>query len=448
MCNIRAIVVLLLPSLFMTACTSYGRINNQPITATNPHPEETYSMRKAIGSGRSNEVTMILAFSGGGTRAAALSYGVLQAMRDITITIKGEDRHLLDEIDTISSVSGGSFTAAYYGLHGDKLFTDFEKAFLRRDVTGELKYGLFNPALWFSRTGRTEMAVEYYEESLFEGATFADMQRFGGPLIVINATDMGAGVRFSFIQDYFDLLCSDLSSFAVARAVTASAAVPVLFNPVVLKNHAGCDSKVAIWLEHIKPLTEGSPQLSSVVDGLRSYAKKDERQYIHLVDGGITDNLGLLGVYEMIEVAGGSRNMLKLMDVEEPAPHFVIISVNASTTPQYDIESTNRMPSIENTVNAMTDVQLHRNNASTLELIKNGMQRWSKELETPDMDIEPYLIEVNFKSLSSTEKRIFFNKIPTDFSLTAEQVEELIKVGRELLLNNPEFRRFLSNLKK
>jgi len=181
---------------------------------------------------------------------------------------------------------------------------------------------------------------------------------------------------------------------------------------------------------------------------LRSYAKKDERQYIHLVDGGITDNLGLLGVYEMIEVAGGSRNMLKLMDVEEPAPHFVIISVNASTTPQYDIESTNRMPSIENTVNAMTDVQLHRNNASTLELIKNGMQRWSKELETPDMDIEPYLIEVNFKSLSSTEKRIFFNKIPTDFSLTAEQVEELIKVGRELLLNNPEFRRFLSNLKK
>ncbi len=447
MCNMRAIVVPLL-SLFMTACTTYGSINNQPITVTNPHPEETYSIHRAIGTDRSNEVTLLLAFSGGGTRAAALSYGVLEAMRDTTINIMGEDKRLLDEIDVISSVSGGSFTAAYFGLHGDKLFTDFEKAFLRRDVAGELKYGLFNPALWFSRRGRTEMAVEFYEENLFNSATFADMQRVGGTLIIINATDMGAGVRFSFIQEYFDLLCSDLSSFPVARAVTAYSTVPVLFNPVVLKNHDGCDSEAAIWLEYIKPLTEGSPQLSNIVDGLRSYANKNVRQYIHLIDGGITDNLGLLGIYEMNEVAGGARKMLDHIGIEKPAPNFVIISVNASTTPQYHIESTNKMPSIENTVNAITDVQLHRNNASTLELIKNGMQRWTKELETPDMDIEPYLIEVNFKSLPSTEKRIFFNKIPTNFSLTANQVEELIKVGREILLNNPEFKRFISNLKK
>ena len=443
----RAIVVPLL-SLFMTACTTYGSINNQPITVTNPNPEETYSIRRAIGIDRSNEVTLLLAFSGGGTRAAALSYGVLEAMRDTTINIMGEDKRLLDEIDVISSVSGGSFTAAYFGLYSDKLFTDFEKAFLRRDVAGELKYGLFNPALWFSRRGRTEMAVEFYEENLFNSATFADMQRVGGPLIIINATDMGAGVRFSFIQEYFDLLCSDLSSFPVAKAVTASSAVPVLFNPVVLKNHDGCDSEAAIWLEYIKPLTEGSPQLSNIVDGLRSYANKDERQYIHFIDGGITDNLGLLGIYEMNEVAGGARKMLDHIGIEKPAPNFVIISVNASTTPQYHIESTNKMPSIENTINAMTDVQLHRNNASTLELIKNGMRRWTKELETPDMDIEPYLIEINFKSLPSTEKRIFFNKIPTDFSLTSEQVEELIKAGREILLNNPEFKRFIRNLKK
>lgn len=447
MYNIRTIVVLPLLSLFMTACTTYGSINNQPIASTKPPPEETYSLHRAIGKNRSNEVTLLLAFSGGGTRAAALSYGVLEAMRDTTITIEGEKRRLLDEIDVISSVSGGSFTAAYFGLYGDRLFTDFDDDFLRRDVTGELKYGLFNPALWFSRRGRTEMAVEFYEESLFKETTFADMQRLGTPLIVINATDLGAGIRFSFIQGYFDLLCSDLSSFPVARAVTASAAVPVLFNPVILKNYDGCDSEAAVWLEDMKQITEDSPQISHVVDGLLSYAKKDERQYIHLIDGGITDNLGLLAVYEIIEVAGGAREMLDLIDQDEPAPHFVIITVNASTTPQYDIESTNKMPSIENTINAMTDVQIHRNNASTLELIKNGMKRWTKELETPDMDIEHYLIEVDFKSLPSTERRIFFNQIPTDFSLTAEQVQELIEVGRELLLNNPEFRRFISNIK-
>jgi NTE family protein len=106
------------------------------------------------------------------------------------------------------------------------------------------------------------------------------------------------------------------------------------------------------------------------------------------------------------------------------------------------------MPSIENTINAVTDVQLHRNNAAILELVKNSMQRWTNELETRDLDIEPYLIEINFNSLPTTKKRLFFNKIPSDFSLTGEQVEELIRAGRELLIANPEFKRFISQLKK
>lgn len=144
----------------------------------------------------------------------------------------------------------------------------------------------------------------------------------------------------------------------------------------------------------------------------------------------------------------GARELLDHIGKEKPAPNFVIISVNASTTPQYDIESTNKMTSIENTIYAITDVQINRNNASTLELIKNGMRHSTEELDTPDFDIESYLVEVNFKSFPSTEKRMFFNKIPTDYSLTAEQVEELIKVGHEILLNNPEFKRFVSNLKK
>jgi len=169
---------------------------------------------------------MLLAFSGGGTRAAALAYGVLEAMRDTTVILDGEPQRLLDEIDAISSVSGGSFTAAYFGLHGDGIFTGFEKDFLRSDVSGELMHGLFDPGLWFSTGGRTEMAVAYYEDKVFKGATFADLQRREGPLIVINATDLGRGVRFSFLQDYFDLLCSDLSSFRIARAVAASSAVP------------------------------------------------------------------------------------------------------------------------------------------------------------------------------------------------------------------------------
>ena len=60
-------------------------------------------------------------------------------MRDTTVSLDGQSQRLLDEI---SLVSGGSFTAAYYGLHGDEIFTDFEKNFLRSDVSGELMSGL------------------------------------------------------------------------------------------------------------------------------------------------------------------------------------------------------------------------------------------------------------------------------------------------------------------
>ena len=204
-------------------------------------------------------------------------------------------------------------------------------------------YGLIDPELWVSTGGRTEMAVDYYEEKVFRVATFADLQRREGPLLVINATDLGRGVRFSFTQDYFDLLCSDLSSFQVARTVAASSAVPLLFHPVVLKNHTGCTARTQTVVEGARPDATNKTQLSHVVDGLNSYALKDQRQYIHLVDGGITDNLGLLAIYEMVEIAGGATSFLDSIG-GVPAPRIIMISVNASTTPQYDIELTNENP--------------------------------------------------------------------------------------------------------
>jgi len=443
--NLRFTVLPTLCLQLLSGCASYGTISNQPITDV--EPSARYAINHAVDSGRSNEVTLVLAFSGGGTRAAALAYGVLEAMRDTTVNLDGESQRLLDEIDVISSVSGGSFTAAYYGLHGDKTFTDFEKDFLRSDVSGELMYGLVDPELWVSTGGRTEMAIDYYEEKVFRGATYADLQRREGPLLVINATDLGRGVRFSFLQDYFDLLCSDLSSFQVARAVAASSAVPLLFHPVVLKNHTGCNGSEQTVFEGTSPAATRSPQLSHVVDGLNSYALKDQRQYIHLVDGGITDNLGLLAIYEMVEMAGGAKSFLDSIGAV-PAPRIIMISVNASTTPQYDIELTNANPSVEDTINLVTDAQLHRTNVATIELMHNSIRRWSSELSTPEQVVDSYFVKIDFNRLPQAERRLYFNQIPTNYSLTEEQVDDLIAAGRELLVNNTEFQRFIKDLGK
>src|SRR5215813_11303086 len=64
-----------------------------------------------------HEDLVILAFSGGGTRAAAFSYGVLEALRSVEIITKENRKiRMLDEVDVITGISGGSFTALAYGL--------------------------------------------------------------------------------------------------------------------------------------------------------------------------------------------------------------------------------------------------------------------------------------------------------------------------------------------
>jgi len=430
-------------TLLLCGCASYGVVDNQPKVDTGI--EDSYAILSQRHGQGANDISLIVAFSGGGTRAAALAYGVLQELRDTEVTVDGGSRRLLDEVDVISSVSGGSFTAAYYGLYGDRIFEDFESAFLRRDVEGQLIRGVLNPAEWFSQAGRTEMAVRYYEDAVFHGATFADMKRQGGPLVLINASDLGYGVRFSFTQEYFNLLCSDIASFPVARAVTASSAVPVVFNPVVVRNYRECKHGKPDWLVAAERRAEGDPDMSEVVRGLESYFRPDNRDYVHFVDGGITDNLGLRAIYEVIEIAGGPAVILQKR-VRSAPRRMMLISVNASTDPEPEMDASNRQPSLMETVNAMSDVQLHRYNAATLQLMKQSAERWARELSTPKRRVTPYLMEVSFRGIQEAERRRFFNRVPTSFKLSDEQVDQLIQAGREILRNNPEYRRLVADL--
>jgi len=119
----------LIPLLVLQGCATVYKPENQSITAI----DNTKGYRLVQShSGDYGDHLIFLAFSGGGTRAAALSYGVLQELRDTQVDTRGHRVRLLDEVDSISSVSGGSFTAAYYGLFGDKTFSDYETVFCGR----------------------------------------------------------------------------------------------------------------------------------------------------------------------------------------------------------------------------------------------------------------------------------------------------------------------------
>jgi len=431
-------------AIMIGGCASVGKVENASLTADRNTP--SYSLDIFQNKWRSDPNALMLAFSGGGTRAAALAYGVLKELRDTRVRGSIGDTRLLDEIHSISSVSGGSFTAAYYGLHGDRIFEDYEQAFLRQNVQGALIHRLLNPFRWFSRFGRTEMAVDYYEDTIFKGATFADMQQVDGPFVAINATDFARGVRFSFVQDYFDLLCSDLSSFPVARAVTASSAVPVLFNPVVVENHSDCDrTKAQAWLQKARERVVDKPDLMLTVDGLDSYADHDQRHYIHFVDGGISDNLGLRALYEIIELSGGFTRYAEKMQ-RTPPRRLILISVNAATDPQSSMDQTPKQPSTAQSISAVSNVQLRRYSTDTIALVDKSLKRWAEEISSPQHPVEPYFILLDFNGIEDPDRREFLNQIPTSFSLTDEQVDTLIAAGGELLRGNPEFRRLLADL--
>ena len=423
--------------MLLAGCATYGRIDNQPLTSAAAR-QPGYGMSEAASAGRRDDITLVLAFSGGGSRAAALAYGVQLELRDTRIGANG-DRRLLDEVDAISAVSGGSFTAAYYGLHGDDTFRDFESGFLRRDLTSDVLHRILSPRRWFTPEGRSDAASTLYDGTIFKGATFADLQRRNGPLIVINASDLEGGIRFAFLQEFFDLLCSDLRSYPLADAVAASSAVPVLFEPVVLQNNSGCAAP------HLPQPAEDSPQLQQVVKGLRGYADKQQRHYVHLADGGLTDNLGLRAFQETIDLAGGLRPFLRKIG-REPNGHVVAVSVDASGKAAEGLGLERRAPSMLRAVDIMSDVQLHRYNAATLEQMQDSLQRWAKDVSTPERKVQPRLVTVALRDVVDESERQRLSRISTNFDLEGGQVDALVAAGRALLRANPEFRGLLDAL--
>lgn len=289
---------LLLVFLTGTGCAHY------PINTPLAHyqPDRGYRFETLSTGENSDSLFVCLTFSGGGTRAAALAYGVMQKLRTTSINWKGVDKRLLDEVDCISSVSGGSFTAAYYALHQERLFSDFRSRFLDRNIERELIFQLFNPTnlvrLASPYYSRIDLAAELYDETIFDRKSFADLSANGSrPFISMNATNLANGERFEFTQDQFDFLGSDLGSYPVARAVAASSAFPFLLSPLSLRNHPSPD-RYTLPEEYSNALQDYDVNRRRFhwARNQTLFLEKESRPYLHLMDGGLADNLSLIHI--------------------------------------------------------------------------------------------------------------------------------------------------------
>lgn len=431
---------LVVVALLLGACANLYAPSNAPIDAIDNN-RGYRGLEKLASLG---DVALVVSFSGGGTRAAALSYGVMQELRDTKLNVGGRQQNLLDEVDHISSVSGGSFTAAYYGLFGYELFEHYEDDFLRQSVQGKLIKRMINPSNWFnsafSGLDRTEMAIDYYDSEFFRGKTFADMRPY--PYIEINATDLSQGNRFAFTQMYFDLICSDLNSVKVASAVTASSAVPVLFPSVVLKNHAGhCDPSGSLLWPQLQRTEFSKVRERILVNSLKSYLNAKDRPYIHLVDGGISDNLGLRATIERLSLFD-----LKTDHRDSRLPrHVVVLEVNAQVQPVRPIDSQAEKPSVADTVDAVSSAQIDRYTAETEALMESVMEDVRARAERDNLNTQFHMVKVNFQAVAQDQFRRFFNNLPTSLELKNDEITRLIWAGRYLLRESPEFQAFLAS---
>ena len=444
--TVLALLTALMVTHLLAGCAARSRIQNAPTTETVAFERIDVERQR----GRSEDIWLFLAFSGGGTRAAAFSYGVLEELRDTHYSSNGGERRLLDEVDIISSVSGGSFTAAYYGLFGDRIFDDYQDVFLKQNVQKVLINGLLNPANWFRFMGkgfdRTEMAIDYYDRHIFEGGTFGDMAAQPGPQIQINATDLSIGQRFTFNPLRFHLLCSDLAEFKVARAVAASSAVPVAFAPIVLENFDTCQVEPPSWMPQTRKRAQTDPRLEELVRGWDSYLDKENRRYIHLVDGGISDNLGVRSAFERVHILGGAQQASQRLLDRRPSVIAMIV-VNAQTRPERPMDLSRRAPGTSAVLGAVSHAQLQRYNMESIALMQSSLEQWSNELATPDQPVTPYFIQLDFESIADPEVRVLFNNVATSLALPSEEVDYLVEAGHRLLRNSPEFQELVAHMR-
>ena len=473
----RAAVAVLLALAHVAGCASY-RPNEAlaPGGARKPYRFDEL----AVCDGNTDSLFVCVALSGGGTRAAAMAFGVLERLAATSVTWEGTTKPLLDEVDVISSVSGGSFAAAYLARFGKEAFLrEFEERFLRRNIQGELVRRALCPvnlvrlaSPWFDRI---DLAAEHYDETIFGGSTFDDLPR-RRPFVVLNATNMADAERFEFTQDELDLLGSDLGTFPLANAVAASSAYPGLLSPVRLRNYPDKPGKLPEPIA--QAVRDGKDAHGNVVrasvlnrrrftwglNKLTYFAHTDEHPYLHLIDGGVADNLGL-GYLDDVYRRGFLHR--KLADGAVRRLVFIVVNARSETPSRIDRSesSPGTLSVLYETASAGVD-NTSSQVADSARALLVGRQREQRDHEGFAAKLRRYaptapplppiagavegisFIEVNLEDIADDGKRRRLLDTGTNYCLPDGRVRELIATSGDLLSANPEFRRLLDELKK
>jgi NTE family protein len=401
---------------------------------------------------QSEDLLVVLTISGGGMRAAALGYGVLEELRRTEVTVNGVRRRLLDEVDVISAVSGGTLPAAYYGLRGEKTFEEFKERVLSRNLERELVLRILTPTNWFrllsGTFGKSDLFAELYDETVFDHATFGDLQSANGPFVVINGTDSTTGARFSFMQDQFDAICADLSRVTLGRAVATSTALPPLLTPITLENRGGtCGRKEPAWQAAAEAAISESETPGRALLRARALQSYEDpaRPYVHIFDGGLSENLGLTEVLTAFEILKVDQDETVLPALRR-ARKVVIIAVNALRFPDVDWDRSPEPPDTGTLQGQMWSIPVDRISLDAVEQVREKLANWQADGPANSPERRGYLAHVTFDALKDPAERLYFKRVPTSLTLPKEQVDRLREVAGRLLREAPAYQRLIVDL--
>jgi len=453
--------------LFLTACTTadVGPINTH--VAEVSHPSRAFIPDPAD----DGSTIIALAFSGGGTRAASFAYGVLRGLDEVVVDQHPERRTLIDDIRVISGASGGAVTAAYFGYKG-RDYVDLRERFLLADAEKELHKSEFSPANWVriyngGANDRTTFA-EWLNRRVFDGKTYSALQRPHAPIVWINASDIYNGTPFTFTYDTFAALCSDLDEVRIADAVAASAAFPVVFAPIAVSTTntaSSCNYQQPEWLTRALKDPGASVRLKAYARALDTYQNDPAVDYIKLLDGGLTDNIGVTGF--TMERAS-SKTPHGPLSVEEAVKMrtFVFIVADASIRTEGDWVKTLNGPKFPDMVSAISNAGIRSSVRDEFDALTLSVEIWRGQLIAwrcslpPEAvrryrgtlagwdcrDIDMVVEDLSFDDFPrATRDRL--NNIPTRLKLAKDDVDELIAAGRDAIRINPRLQKAFGEIR-
>ena len=440
-------------------------IHNDPINAQLTGTPQQEAAELGVNTRPTLDDTVVaVTFSGGGTRAAAFSYGVLQGFDETRVDYGGRAMSLLDQLDFVSGVSGGSVLAAYYGLKKRAAMTDFKQRFLLANGEEALQTDLSFLNLAKGLSGGindTTGFPRWLDAHLFGGATFKDMNRGGTPEVWINAADIYNRTAFIFADVTFRALCSDLANYPLSLAVAASAAVPVVFAPVVIQNYpGGCPAELPPWVERVRNDDTAAPLIRAYADALERYRTGDIK-YVKLLDGGIVDNYGLAGFTISLLAANAPYGPLSPREAVK-LRRLLFLVVDSGRGPSGTWAQTVAGPAGVDLINATSDTAMvssaigsYTSFDTTMDQWRNNLVNWRCHLSDAERgrlgvpagwnckDVKFFVGRISFDQLGP-DRSAALNAVETRLKLPPDQVDLLISAGRDALKANKVFREFLN----